>query len=119
MPFFWGATKPTVYQLSPTIANWSSLCGGPLNKKMTITLTGSWQAITPRAGTRSAVIQNPTGNASCYVTQRILADGVDETDAEDDPGLEIVAGGSLSIEASSTFWINGTAADEVTACFFR
>lgn len=86
---------------------------------MTITLTGSWQTITPRAGTRSVVIQNPSGNASCFVTQRILAGGVDETDAEDDPGLEVVAGGSLSIEASSTFWIHGTAADEVNACFFR
>jgi hypothetical protein len=88
---------------------------------MTVTLTGSWQAITPNStdGIQTAIIQNPSGNAALYTTQRLIADGVDETAAEDCPGAEIVAGASLSLGVSSTLWIKGTAAETVSITFFR
>lgn len=86
---------------------------------MTVTFTGSWQAITPQKGVRSALVQNPTGNDAAFVTQRLTATGVDETDPDDDPGASVVAEGSLSLEASSTFWVKGTAAQTLSITFFR
>jgi len=88
---------------------------------MTLTLNGSFQAVTPKSieGAKSVIVQNPSGNASVYVTQRIEASGLDESDGDDCPGLEIVAGASLSLDASSTFWVKGTAAETANIVFFR
>lgn len=86
---------------------------------MTVTLTGSWQAIKPLPGTRSVIIQNPTGNQAVFVTQRITADGVDESSGDDCPGIIVAAEANLTCEASDTIWINGTENDQVAMVFFR
>lgn len=86
---------------------------------MTLTNTGEWIPVTPNRGARSAIVQNPTGNSSIFITQRIGATGVDETDPADCPGIEIAADGNLSCDASSTIWIKGTDTETCNVCFFR
>lgn len=87
---------------------------------MTSVQTGSWIKLTPASGTRSVLIQNPTGNASCFVTQRLSVTGTTEAASPDtDPGVTVAADRELSISGDAPFWIKGTNTQSVGVTAFR